>query len=59
MTKFTDKIKPPKKIDEEQLNLEIRENRRLKEMGIDPESDPIDIMNEIARQYNELEKDQK
>lgn len=60
MTNFINNHKPPqKKIDEEQLHLEIREDRRLKEMGINPNDDPIKIMNAIAQKYEELQKDKK
>jgi hypothetical protein len=39
--------------DEEILAMEIFEDRRLREMGIDPDGDPIDIMMEVRRQAME------
>ena len=35
--------------DEEILAMEISEDKRLREIGIDPDGDPIDIMMEIHR----------
>ena len=39
--------------DEEILAMEISEDRRLREMGIDPDGDPIDIMMEVRRRARE------
>lgn len=35
--------------EEELLAMEISEDRRLREMGIDPDGDPVEIMLEVRR----------
>ena len=44
--------------EEEILAMEISEDRRLREMGIDPEGDPIDIMMEVRRRVKQRRKAQ-
>ena len=40
--------------DEEILAMEISEDRRLREVGIDPDGDPVEIMVEVRRRYDKL-----
>jgi hypothetical protein len=42
--------------DEEILAMEISEDKRLREIGIDPDGDPIDIMMEIHRRAQKLKE---
>ena len=46
-----DKPKSQVLSDEELTTFEVSEDRRLREMGIDPDGDPIDIMVEVSRRY--------
>jgi hypothetical protein len=39
--------KPDRPSDEEVLAMEISEDKRLRESGIDPDGDPIDIMKQV------------
>ncbi len=39
--------KPDRISDEEILAMEISEDKRLREVGIDPNGDPIDIMRQV------------
>ncbi len=45
--------------DEEILMYEIMEDRRLRNLGIDPDGDPIDIMIAIETKYAELQARRK
>ena len=40
--------------DEEILAMEIWEDKRLREVGIDPDGDPVEIMVEVRRRYDKL-----
>ena len=40
--------------DGEILAMEISEDKRLREVGIDPDSDPVEIMVEVRRRYDKL-----
>jgi hypothetical protein len=40
--------------DEEILAMEISEDKRLREVGIDPDGDPVEIMVEVRRRYDKL-----
>ena len=39
---------------EEILAMEISEDKRLREVGIDPDGDPVEIMVEVRRRYDRL-----
>jgi hypothetical protein len=39
---------------EEILAMEESEDQRLREVGIDPDCDPVDIMVEVRRRYDKL-----
>jgi hypothetical protein len=40
--------------DEEILAMEISEDKRLREVGIDPDGDPVEMMVEVRRRYDQL-----
>jgi len=40
--------------DGEILAMEISEDKRLREVGIDPDGDPVEIMVEVRRRYDKL-----
>jgi hypothetical protein len=42
-----ERSKPDRPGDEEILAMEISEDKRLRESGIDPDGDPIDIMKQV------------
>jgi len=42
-----ERSKPDRPSDEEILAMEISEDKRLREVGIDPNGDPIEIMNQV------------
>jgi hypothetical protein len=48
--------KPPEPDEEEILAMEISDDRRLREMGIDPDGDPIEIMMEVRRRAMERKR---
>lgn len=53
--KFTDMLRKGKSLSEEELAaLEVSEDKRLRESGIDPNADPIDIMMEVNRRAKAL-----
>lgn len=45
-------------ISEEDLAYEIAEDNRLRAIGIDPSADPIDIMTEVERRYQQYQRDE-
>jgi hypothetical protein len=54
--KFADKLKKKKPLSEENLALEMAEDAKLRSIGIDPDSNPIDIMIELDRRMEEYRK---
>ena len=56
-----DEFKDRRLSEKEITAFEVSEDRRLREMGIDPDGDPIDIMMEVRRRAlaREEEKRQK
>jgi hypothetical protein len=44
---------------EEILSMEISEDKRLREVGIDPDGDPVSIMTEVFRRYDRLMEKQR
>lgn len=58
--KFTDKLtKENRPFDEETVALEISEDKRLNRLGIDPDGDPVDIMEALYQKHEALEKKKK
>ncbi len=56
-SKFIRKLRDGGKMSEEDVALAVSEERRLVEMGIDPDGDPIEIMRQVSARYKALHKD--
>jgi len=44
---------------EEILSMEISEDKRLRESGIDPDGDPLDIMKQVRLRYERREEEER
>jgi hypothetical protein len=54
---FTGKLHGNRPLSEEELAaMEVSEDKRLRESGIDPNGDPIAIMMEVRRRYKALKE---
>ncbi len=49
----TPKKRPPRHMTEEDVLLEVSGDRRLDRLGIDPDADPMEILEEIERRQEE------